>query len=302
MRETLYSYCKRTGMERLLNEWADDPCSPQTVTYGSKRQVWWTCKAGHRWQARIVDRVRETGCPYCSGTVVMPGVNDLAAMAPQIAREWHPARNGELKPDQVHSQSNRRVWWLCENGHSWQALVSARVAGCGCPYCSGKRVLPGVNDLAALVPELAAEWSEKNGLLTPGDVRPASNKMVWWRCEKGHTWQAKVNDRIKNQSGCPYCNNRKVAAGFNDLMTKAPEIAAQWYQPLNGALTPQTVLAGSRRKVWWICEQGHVWDARISSRTGQAKSGCPVCAGNVSRKAKERYERIVARILSPDGS
>lgn len=289
MRESLYSHCMRIGKKCLLEEWADDSCTPATVSYGSKRRVWWACKKGHRWQAAISDRIGGSGCPYCSGRLVQTGINDLKTRYPDVAAQWHPTKNGDLRSDRVSGSSNRKVWWRCVNGHEWQAVISSRTAGCGCPYCTGKRAVRGYTDLATLFPELAAEWAEMNdGCLSPGDVSPHSNKKVWWRCKRGHTWQATVNARVRDGSDCPYCSNRKVWPGFNDLKTREPLVAAQWYQALNGDVTPETVLPGTKRSAWWICPLGHVWQARISSRTGNQKTGCPVCAGNVRRK---RYPR-----------
>ena len=92
------------------------------------------------------------------------------------------------------------------------------------------------------------------------------------------------------EQGCPYCSNRKVLQGYNDLATVAPDVAAQWHPTLNGELTPEMVTAGSGRPIWWRCEQGHVWRARIDTRAGQQRSGCPVCAGNVSRKKQKQYQ------------
>lgn len=297
MRESLYNYCKRMDRERLLAEWDDSFFSPHAVSYGSNRHVRWRCKAGHHWQARISDRISGAGCPYCSRKSVLTGTTDLSTMNPSLAAEWDPIKNGTLKADQVSSGSNTQVWWRCKSGHEWQAPVKRRNAGNGCPYCAGKRVVPGTTDLAATFPELASEWAEENKPLTPEDVGQYSHKKVWWRCGNGHVWQAKVYSRVWHQSGCPYCTNRKVLTGFNDLRTKAPDIADQWHQELNRELTPETVLAGSNQKVWWVCGQGHVWDARISSRTGRKKHGCPICAKKPIKKEKDRYERIVAGIL-----
>lgn len=300
MRESLYDYCQRLDMGRLLTEWDDATCTPEAVDHGSNRMIWWRCQKGHRWQAKISDRIRGVGCPYCTGRSVLTGVNDLSTLNPVLAKEWHPTKNGEISPEQVSCGSRRIVWWRCGSGHEWQAPVKKRSAGHGCPYCTGKLVVSGTNDLATLFPELASEWAEENGLLKPTDIGPYSHKKVWWRCGNGHTWQAIVYSRVWEQCGCPYCANRKVLSGFNDLRTKFPDIADQWYQDLNGELTPETVLAGSNRKAWWICPQGHVWEAVIASRTGRKKTGCPVCAGNISKKARQRYERILAGALDPN--
>jgi len=77
-----------------------------------------------------------------------------------------------------------------------------------------------------------------------------------------------------------------VLKGFNDLATTAPKIAAQWHPELNGSLTPQMVTAGSRKKIWWHCAEGHVWKAVVYSRAGVQKSGCPVCAGRIKDAAQ----------------
>lgn len=77
------------------------------------------------------------------------------------------------------------------------------------------------------------------------------------------------------------------------LATLEPQVAAEWHPTLNGALTPQKVTAGSSRRVWWICGEGHVWRTAISNRTNLRKrTGCPVCAGNIDQKKLLRYEAI----------
>ena len=93
-----------------------------------------------------------------------------------------------------------------------------------------------------------------------------------------------IAHRAQSGSGCPYCTNRKVLAGFNDLAALEPAVAKEWHPTLNGALTPEMVTAGSHRKVWWQCALGHVWKAAIYPRTGKQRCGCPVCAGRTRAK------------------
>ena len=149
------------------------------------------------------------------------------------------------------------------------------------------------NDLASQFPAIAALWHpEKNGKLSPQQVTPSSNRKVWWRCEKGHDYRAAVGARTMRGSSCPYCAGRKVLPGFNDLAILEPEVARQWHPVLNVTLTPQMVTAGSHRKAWWECEQGHVRQSVIYSRTGPKKCGCPICAGRVSAKRWKQYRLI----------
>ena len=121
----------------------------------------------------------------------------------------------------------------------------------------------------------------------------ASNRKVWWRCPLGHDYQAVVSARIQRGTGCPYCAGRRVLPGFNDLAAVEPKIAGQWHPTMNGTLTPEMVTAGSNRMAWWQCSEGHVWKAVISSRTGPQKCGCPVCAGQIRKRRRERYQRLL---------
>ncbi len=195
-----------------------------------------------------------------------------------LLAEWAQEKNDPLAPWTVTPGSKARVWWRCERGHEWQAPVFSRWAGHGCPYCGGQRVMPGVNDLATKNPALAAEWHPtRNGGLTPDQVFPNSTKSVWWRCDRGHEWQASVNARMKG-GGCPICASRRLRPGFNDLAAANPALAAQWHPTRNGGLTPDQVFPGSARRVWWQCAKGHEWQAAISSRAKDG-NGCPICAG-----------------------
>ena len=132
--------------------------------------------------------------------------------------------------------------------------------------------------LASNYPELAKQWNyDKNGALTPWDVTIGSGRKVWWTCSLGHEWEAVVGDRARNNSGCPYCANRKAWPGFNDLASQRPAVAAEWNTEKNGTLTPQMVTVRSERKVWWKCALGHEWEMSVRHRTRECL-GCPICS------------------------
>lgn len=214
----------------------------------------------------------------------------------ELLQQWDAEQNGTLTPWNVTVATHRKVWWRCEKGHAWQAVVESRtVGGAGCPYCTGKRPIPGETDLASRFPDLAMQWHpEENGGLMPSAVTVYSNRSVWWRCERGHVFRMPVFGRTVRGRGCPYCTGRKVLAGFNDLATREPQVAAQWHPTLNGTLTPQMVTVGSHAKVWWQCSEGHVWQSTVYSRAGKQKCGCPVCAGKVKKPRIARYTAIMA--------
>ena len=160
-------------------------------------------------QARITDRNQGQGCPYCAGRKVFSGYNDLQTVNPELVKEWDYEKNIELTPLTVTSGSNTKVWWKCSKGHKWQASIVNRSKGRGCPYCAGRKVLSGYNDLQTANPTLANEWNyEKNGGLKPEHFTANSNKRAWWKCNKGHEWQAVIAKR-SNGNNCPVCRKNK---------------------------------------------------------------------------------------------
>ena len=199
---------------------------PETLTLGSGQKVWWTCHKGHEWQAVVKDRTYGHDCPYCSGKKVLKGYNDLQTVNPTLAAEWNYEKNGDLKPDNFTVNSGRKVWWKCSKAHEWEATIANRNRRSGCPYCSGRNAVIGENSLQIVNPTLAKEWNyEKNGGLTPVGVMPHSGKKVWWKCNKGHEWQATINSRNRG-IGCPICNSER--------QTSFPEYALAYYLKKNG--------------------------------------------------------------------
>ncbi|MCR4719142.1 MAG: hypothetical protein K5768_05880 [Firmicutes bacterium] len=378
---------------------------PETLTLGCSKKVWWKCSLGHEWEATVGNRSKVSGCPYCSNHKAWTGYNDLATVNPKLASEWHYEKNGDVKPTDVTAGSHKKVWWKCSKGHEWQTTISHRTNGNGCPYCSGKRVLKGYNDLQTVNPVLAKEWDyDRNGDIKPEDVAANNRRNVWWICSKGHEWQAKIYHR-NSGSGCPICHSERntslpefallyylrqngievvhsykehgyeldiyipaqhtaiefdgyfwhkkktqkdleknrqcekdgiklyrireglpslndssidyvikkdhkdISSVFEIILNKIvgmsvdidlkrdaiaienlreyiekensiifsnPEVARQWNYERNGKIKPEYFAPNSGKKVWWRCNKGHEWQATINNRN--RGSGCPVCA------------------------
>lgn len=208
--------------------------------------------------------------------------SSLAALYPDIAKEWDYQRNYPLTPEQFAAVSGKSVYWKCKLGHQWRARIANRNNGDGCPFCSGKKVLIGFNDLASQHPDLSKEWHPSLNSNEPTDVTAHSNKKVYWQCESGHYWKASPNNRV-NGRGCPYCASRKVLKGYNDFESRFPETALEWNQEKNGSVHPDEVLFTSTKKYWWHCKTcGNDWltEVRVRARG----NGCPYCANRTRRK------------------
>jgi hypothetical protein len=282
-KKVVKSNCLLTVNPELASEWHPNKngnLTPQDVTSGTHKKVWWKCNKGddHEWKANILSRTRGVGCPICAGQKVVKS-NSLLTINPKLASEWHSSRNGDLTPTEVSIGSGKRVWWKCDKGddHEWEAIISTRAKGSSCPFCSGHKVAIS-NSLANTHPDLANQWHPtKNKKLTPSNVSKGSNSFVWWKCNKGddHEWKAIISSRTTGV-GCPICAGQKVVKS-NSLLTINPKLASEWHSSRNGDLTPTEVSIGSRKRVWWKCDKGddHEWEAIISNRS--RGRGCPFC-------------------------
>ena len=256
--------------------------TPDQVLSTTEQKAWWLCQSGHEWEANVRNRsVVGAGCPFCSGRRVSVGENDLATTHPELASEWHPTKNGSILPSEVSAGMGKKYWWQCSNGHEWDQTLNHRSRlGAGCPVCSNRRIVLGVNDFATRFPEHKEKWHPtKNGTTEFSSLSLGRPKMYWWLCDEGHAYKSSPMNLVKGRR-CGVCANRQVELGVNDLTTTHPQIASQWDYEKNGGLYPTQVIATSSRPLWWRCNVGHSWRATGEARV--ASSGCPIC-GNKTR-------------------
>lgn len=277
----------RPDLASLWHPTRNGKSTPQTVTALSHHSIWWKCAVDetHLWRA---SPSATTGCPFCAGKRVSRP-RSLSARAPLIAKEWH-SKNTK-SPHDVFAGAEILAWWQCPHGHEWQSSIRNRaLRGHGCPVCAHRPPeLRG--SLASQRPDLAREWHpKKNAPLEPSRVSCGSPRRVWWKCAAGddHEWQTSISNRVAGTK-CPYCAGRR-ACSTNSLAVRFPDIAREWHSPLNGELEPTGVVPGASRKVWWCCENGHVWNASVVSRS-RLGTACPSCA--VGRRVKTRAVRTL---------
>lgn len=214
--------------------------------------------------------------------------NILSIKNPELFLEIHPTKNVGVDLEALTFGSNKKIWWICKVGHEWEADVTKRAGSTkrGCPYCKGKKACDD-NCLATIHPELIKEWDYiKNVNLTPETVTSGSGKIVWWICDENHSWEVSIDKRCGRGHGCPYCSGKRVCED-NCLATINPELCKEWNYNKN-VITPYDVVPFSTKKVWWICEQGHEYEARISNRSSGTK--CKKCVNpNVSEIERKIY-------------
>ncbi len=198
----------------LASEWNYDKnnnIKPEHVYANSSQKYWWICKNGHEWLASPNKRVSSNrNCPYCTHQKVEVGVNDLETMYPELAKEWHPIKNGKILPNSINAKTNKKYWWIGKCGHEWDSAVSSRIKGIGCPICCNQRIQKGINDLSTTNPELLKEWDYKKNKVLPENISIGSGLKVWWKCDKcGTSWQ--TSPCVRKKSGCPKCSKKIIS-------------------------------------------------------------------------------------------
>lgn len=273
----------------LAKEWHPTrnlPVLSSEIFATTDKKFWWKCSkdARHEWLAMVRPRhIRGIGCPICGNDWVLEGVNDFATARPDLLQIWDFALNTEISPKSVTKRSKKKVWWKCleSSNHVYKASVYSKDDGKGCLYCTGQLVETGVNDLATKFPAIAAEWNfQRNGSVEPKDVFARSSRSFWWRCSEyfDHEWRGSVSNRTRSRStGCPYCGNKLLLTGFNDLQTLRPDVAEFWNYEKN-IKTPSEVLAGTHARYWWVCKEYplHVWNVPVVNLVWGTR--CPACS------------------------
>ena len=254
--------------------------SPYEISKWASIKVRRKCKKWHEREAIVYSRTVKNSnwCPYCANQKVLKWYNDLWTTNPETAKQWNYDKNWDITPDIVNGGSNKKVWWKCEKGHEWKAIISSRTKSWSwCPYCANQKVLKWFNDLLTTHPEIAKEWIfDKNWNTSPEMIVAGSNKKYWRKCEKWHEYESTVAERTGRWRWCPYCVNQRVLKWYNDLATTHPKLLKERDYKKN-EIRPYEVHAWSEIKVWWICPQWHSYKAWIDLRA-KRNQWCPVCS------------------------
>jgi superfamily II DNA or RNA helicase len=205
-----------------------------------------------------------------------------------LRKLWDEGKNGVASATLL--RSFRTAWWRCENGHSFQRSPRAMLSDANCPSC---RRGPNTNSIVRKRPSIAPLWNvEKNGGLLPSAVDSAHTGNAWWRCPKGHDFQRAPLLMVKDSS-CPIC-----AVAQKSLAATNAAVAAEWHSDKNGEITPAQVDVDHIMNAWWMCPNGHEYQASVRARVRGSKR-CPTCYGGWSL---ESIRAFVKSLLSHVGA
>lgn len=288
----------------LCEEWnykRNGETVPQFVTGHSMKKVWWIGKCGHEWQAVVASRVKGHGCPFCNSNRLLPGFNDLQSVYPDLAKVFDEEKN-ELSVSMLSPYQQRSYYWKCSRGHSYRKNLKTMIKNLDkidimCPLCKDSSAYKSSKSLTQKTPwkvleltidktnpEVLVEWDYDRNVIAPRDITVGSEKKVWWKCLKGHSYEATPNNHIVLHRGCPYCAGRKVLKGYNDIESQNPRLAKEWDYDRNEGITPDKVVYGGKEKYWWKCSKGHVFKTSVGIR--KLGCGCPYCSTSQKRAVK----------------
>lgn len=219
----------------------------------------------------------------------------LSVRAPHLLPELIRLPDGAT-PENIYPSANIMAVWRCSTClHVWEAKINNRFNGRGCPVCSNRLIIPGVNDFASSpYNSLLSEWNYKKNSVLPTELSPRSGVKVWWLGACGHEWFTSIHSRTTNGKvkGCPACATpaRLVISGFNDFASVAPHLVKYWSQ--DNASAPETTLAGSRKTIIWVCDSGHQWNAPVYDML-VGVTGCVQCSDSRNPKIEVAIFSII---------
>lgn len=187
-----YLYPK-LSLQWNYNKNTDFDITPSKILPYYSKPVWWICenaicKCKHEWQATPHGRVKNNaGCPYCSTPASKFCIHStIIHTHPEIAKEWHPTKNGELKPENISKGCHTKVWFICDQKHEYKASVYHRTSPTnkrGCPICvnkTEKKLYEMLNNIYDVQQGAKFEWcrNPENNYYLPFDFEIIGYKLL----------------------------------------------------------------------------------------------------------------------------
>ena len=213
-------------LAEMWSKEANGKLTPFMFPSGSNYEAVWKCpKCGNTWPSPIGSIVARNvkSCRVCSmkdnGSTITKRKAEkngsLAERSELLLKQWDYEANGSLTPYEIPLNYSFDVAWKCDKcGYKWSSSPNSRVRVnkiSGCPHCTGRVAMPGIDDLETKYPKIAKEWDyENNNGVLPSQIKPFSNQRYYWRCpECGNSYPAYPGNRIKG-SGCPKCAHKRT--------------------------------------------------------------------------------------------
>ena len=299
----------RTMNPEASKQWIESEnhgITPDNTAYKSGKTVHMQCinNPKHTYSLKVVNipSAAPYGCPYCctNARIAFPGETDIFTTLKNAKGMWDWDKNTDIDPYHIVSESTKKYWWKCKEGHSFHRSVSYFKEISTCPECNKRK------RSVATFPHLVAQWDwAENQEFDINLISAVSSETAHWRCKKcGYQWTAQISSRKASKGLCPCCEVRiEVVKGITDLFTLAPSLKEDYDYSKNKNIDSDSLSITSLKDLWWKCHEcGYEWAASPTGRTIASKDGiykvrrCPVCAGIRRRLSYgEEYPDLIDR-------
>lgn len=251
-----------------------------SYSYMSNEKAWWVCEEGHSFETMIMNLSRREHfeCPVCENRIIIKGFNDLESQYPDLAQEFHAIKN-QASPDSIYYASTYQYWWKCKEGHEFLRSAYHRTMRVReCPICNKQIVIKGINDFQHTYPEIVNIWDYSKNDVSPDEISDINSYKYFFKCKKGHEYEAGLGAVRYNGCICLVCNNIIVQSGVNSLVETHPELA-QEFSPCEER-RPDEFLKNMSYSILWRCPTcGGDYKYPIKNRALNDNS-CPYCNRN----------------------
>lgn len=200
-------------------DYSRNPITPDAAKIGMNKKFFFICNQNpsHLPEMYLPSlRKNPAACTQCWKEPLSCGLNDFGCLFPDLVPFFLGNSDCE-NAHEVRPGDERSFLWRCLNGedHTFERALynmTSKRSRRTCPICVNRQIIPGLNSLRDIAPEIADEWDyERNRAfpqLSPETIAPRSGHEVFWLCRAGHpSFQSAVWNRTAGDTGCPSCAN-----------------------------------------------------------------------------------------------
>lgn len=312
----------------LCKEWdyTKNDISPDDYASGSGKKAWWVCHiCGHSWQSQIRSRNKGAGCPKCTKGLHVSKLelriySELKYHFPDAAQgtkidgveadvfipalktiievdgwKWHQDVIRDTKKNSHFHKRGFKVVRVrlglpaigdkdivCDRRAKERDVVKKVLLSFGiCQegFVNDEHYKTLLYDFRHINPEssledthphLVSQWNKRNKPLLPIHVSKGCTDKVWWICEYGHEWEARIDSRVEG-NGCPKC------AGRTNRMVSDTPLAKEWSD--KNIEASKDVPSSCKKKYWWWCKKHNYHYKKSPHSRYYVGVKCPFCSG-----------------------
>lgn len=275
--------------------------TPEDITYGSGKKVWWLCPNNHEYEATILHRAHGTECPKCNDGRQTSFAEQatyfyIKQLYPDALSRYSAEFLGRMELD-IYIQSMKLA--IEYDGEAWHKKNTIKREEQKYQLCkeNGIKLIRLREEMPEFPSDIADDMFGMERLYEPKNLEQMLGELLK-RINYSETWMLGCPIDINISRDRPEILRYKTDLKTRSLNYLYPEIAKEWHPTKNGNQLPEHFQPGTGFKAWWECPDcGNVYEAVIGKRTGgisgSNKTGCPKCGIEKSTQAKRKAVNMI---------